>query len=262
MNEPPVHPLERRPEPPPPPQPGAPPPRSFHVPTARPVLAPVVLAVIVVIFLLQQADDPEFTIRFMKDNAAILKGDYYRLFTMMFLHGNADHLFFNGLAIYVIGFRVERLFGLARFALIYFLGGLAGSLASLVFTEGNALGASGAIFAVIGAEMVFFYVHRDIFGNLARQRLNYIIFIVAVELFLGFARPYIDNAAHIGGFVGGAVLAWFIAPRLVPPDGRPDAGAPALHLVDTNPPDKSWPAALLFAGALALILFFAAGGAG
>lgn len=255
MSEPPLHPLER---PPAPRKPQSPQRSGVRPPTGRPILAPVLLGLIVAVFLVQRANEPEFTIRFMKDNQAIRQsGEYYRLLTMMFLHGNADHLFFNGLALYVIGMRVERLFGPVRFGLIYFLGGLAGSLASLVFTEGDAVGASGAIFALIGAELIFFYTHQEIFGQVARQRLNYILFISVMELVLGFVRTYIDNAAHIGGLAGGAILAWFIAPRFIPQLDVADEATPhpTVKLIDANPLQKTWHAALLYAGALALGLF-------
>ncbi len=252
------HPLERRPPPssePPPtqrPQPAGPPPRLR--------LAHVLLVGVIVVFLVQQVS-PELTAQLMKHNDAIIQGgEYYRLLTMMFLHGDAAHLFFNAYALYVIGLTVERFFGTARFALVYFLGGLGASIASLVFTPQNAIGASGAIFALLGAEGVFFYVHQKLLGQAGRRYLTNIVVIAALNLVLGLASPLIDNAAHIGGLLGGVILAWFIGPRLelhlIRQDAFEEIDAPGMRLVDTNPLERTWPTALLFAGGLALMLFY------
>lgn len=281
MSEPPrkrPHPLERLAESAPPASPASPEPagprqaRGIPLPTTRPMLAPILLVSLVVIFVAQQLDDPALTHRFMKWNDAIIDdGEYYRLFTVMFLHGSIAHLFFNGYALYVIGFTIEGYFGSARFALVYFLGGLLSSIVSLVLTDAPSVGASGALFALLGAEGVFFYQHKDLFGRAGRRHLSNIIFVAAMNLVLGFASaagstsgPRIDNWAHMGGLAGGVALALFIAPRLRLQLTEPWAGDPIaldrVRIVDANPLRRSWPAVLLFAAGLALALALAVAG--
>ena len=163
-----------------PPAPPAPPPGPRRVAVRMPVDAPrltyALLAIIVLIglytFSLSADDQNQFFTDWAKINVLIQDGEYYRLFTSMFLHLNVTHLLFNGYALYVLGRDVEGLFGTARFAVIYFLGGLSGSLASFVFTNAPSVGASGAIFAIFGALMVYFYQHRDLHGAAGRQHLR------------------------------------------------------------------------------------------
>lgn len=150
--------------------------------------------------------------------------EFYRLFTAMFLHANELHIAFNMFSLYQIGRYVERYFGHLRFGLIYALGGLLGSLLML-FASRFGLGASGALFAVFGAQIVFLYRHRELFGAAGRAQMWSSIQIMVVNFIIGFAANIgaemagssgiIGNAAHIGGALGGAILAWFIAPRFV-----------------------------------------------
>jgi rhomboid protease GluP len=179
------------------------------------------------------------------------------------LHADFMHIFFNAYALYIIGFTVERYFGTARFALIYFLGGLGASIASLALTPAPAVGASGAIFAIFGAEGVFFYQHRKLFGEAGRRHLNNLIFVAALNLVLGFASSAssggarIDNWAHVGGLVGGVLLTWFIGPRIQAQfigSVTEPAVVNQVNIVDTNPLKRSWPAALAFAILLAVAL--------
>ncbi len=152
-----------------------------------------------------------------KDNIAIAAGDqYYRFITMMFLHGGVLHLLFNSMAIVSIGSELERLMGTSRFAALYGVGGLAGGVASYVFTANPSVGASGAIFALIGAEMVFIIINRRLFGAEARQLLGNIGFTALINIGIGVTVPNIDNMAHIGGLIGGVLVGCCVLPRLVP----------------------------------------------
>lgn len=149
-----------------------------------------------------------------KDNAAIFAGgQYYRFLTAMFLHGGLAHLFFNSFALYSLGFETERLFGAQRFLAIYMIAGLGGGVASYAFNPNPSVGASGAIFGLIGALIAFYMVARRVLGGIARQQLGSLIFITLINLALGFTTPYIDNNAHIGGLLTGVLLGWLLAPR-------------------------------------------------
>lgn len=135
---------------------------------------------------------------------AIQLGEYYRLFTGAFLHGNILHLLVNCYALFVIGSQVESFLGKVKFSIIYLFSALTASLMSMLFLgEGLSLGASGAIFGVMGALLYFGYHYRVYLGNVMKSQ---IIPLIIFNLLLGFTLPGIDNSAHIGGLIGGALI--------------------------------------------------------
>ena len=157
----------------------------------------------------------------------IASGQYWRLFTAMFLHVGGPHLAFNGLGLIIFGPVVERSFGHVRFLTIYILAGLSGSVASYMFNSiAIGAGASGAIFGVLGALAAFFFAERRLFGSLALRNLAGILVLVAINLIFGLATPRIDNWAHLGGFVAGFLLGMVLAPQYMlmrTPFGQPVA---------------------------------------
>lgn len=158
---------------------------------------------------------------FIEPDAILRDGQLYRLFTGMFLHFDEAHMLFNGIALYYVGSHLERMFGHLRFLIIYILGGLAGSIFPLLF-GGGGLGASGAVFAIWGAEVIFLYRNLRIFGDSGRARLRSTVSLMIFNFAFGFtanalanvadSAVRIGNAAHFGGLLGGVILAWFIAP--------------------------------------------------
>jgi len=147
-------------------------------------------------------------------NSAIRAWELWRLITPVFLHGSIAHIFFNMYALLSIGTLLERHFGHSRFALLYFLGAFTGNVFSFLFTgeNGYSVGASTAVFGLIGAEVIFFYQNRELFGSLAKQAISNAIFIIAINLFIGLS-PGIDNWGHVGGLLGGMIFTWFAGPR-------------------------------------------------
>jgi rhomboid protease GluP len=140
----------------------------------------------------------------------IADGEYWRLVTSMFLHIGLIHVALNGYALHVVGQQVEKLYGAARFVVIYFLTGLAGSAASyLAPTHGGpSAGASGAIFGLFGALFVFGIRHRkELPGVFGRAFGFQVLPTIAINLLITFAVPFIDKGAHIGGLVAGMILA-------------------------------------------------------
>jgi membrane associated rhomboid family serine protease len=129
----------------------------------------------------------------------VANGDWWRLFTAMFLHYGPIHLAFNMLALWFFGAAVEQAIGRGRYVLVYVVSGLAGSAGALVFAPNSVtVGASGAIFGILGAALV-----------LERQR-NYVlgggaIGIIVLNLVFTFAIPGISIGGHLGGLVGGAL---------------------------------------------------------
>jgi rhomboid protease GluP len=153
-----------------------------------------------------------------KVNPLIANGETWRLFSAMFIHIGVFHLLVNLYALYALGPLVEGYFGHLRFLGIYIIGGLFGSLASYAFSESISAGASGAIFGLAGAITVFFLRYRENFGAQGRSILQNMAFIIGLNLIFGLTVPGIDNWGHIGGLVGGAVVAYGLLPRYKTPD--------------------------------------------
>ncbi len=238
---------------------------AVRMTVAEPRLTYVLLGVIVLIFFyffsLSAREQVLFLSDWAKINEMIREGEYYRLFTSMFLHLNLTHIIFNGYALFVLGRDVEALFGLPRFAIIYLLGGLSGSLASFIFTAAPSVGASGAIFAIFGAQMVYFYQHRALHGTAGRRHLTHLIVLMMINLGLGFFASTgatnfrIDNAGHIGGLLGGVILAWFIGPAYqVQRDPTAESG---FSVVDKNPVGRWALASGIYAVGLAALMAYA-----
>lgn len=136
-------------------------------------------------------------------------GEWYRIFTCMFLHFGMAHLANNMLVLFVLGGRLERAVGKIKFLLIYMLGGVAGNICSMVldmksFDFAVSAGASGAVFAVMGA-MIYVLVRRK--GRVEDITARQIVIMAAFSLYFGFTSSGVDNAAHVGGIFSGFVLA-------------------------------------------------------
>ena len=231
-------------------EPGGPQPRrvSLALPLNKPLATWVLLVVIAVVFgletLLGGSTDTEVLIRMgAKVTPLIAAGQYWRLFTAMFLHIGLMHLFFNGYALLAIGTELERLFGWQRFLTIYLLSGLFGNLASYAFSPSLAAGASGAIFGLIGSLAAYFALHRDLLGGWGQRRLINLVVLIVVNLVLGFTQPGIDNLAHLGGLVSGLALGWALAPRY-------QVDPWTMQVMDRNRARRYWPALVLAVGLL------------
>ncbi len=134
----------------------------------------------------------------------ILNGEYYRLLSCIFMHGGIIHLLCNMYCLYVIGPQVESFFGKIKYIIIYLLSGIIGSLMSLSITNSISLGASGAIFGLLGSILYFGYHYRVYLSQAIKSQ---IIPIIVLNLFLGFILNGVDNAAHIGGLIGGVLVS-------------------------------------------------------
>lgn len=146
-------------------------------------------------------------------SAVVRDGEWWRLVTATVLHGGLVHLALNMWALWVAGTQVTRWFGNGQFLLIYWGSALAGSALSLHFSAQQAVsvGASGAVFGVLGALLAGVFQHRDrVPKAVVTQLLTSQGAFVAISLVQGFTRPGIDNAAHIGGLLAGAGMAWLL----------------------------------------------------
>ena len=141
---------------------------------------------------------------FCVDALSIRLGQYYRLFTGAFIHANILHLAFNCYALYIIGTQLESFLGKFRYTIIYFFSILTSSLLSITFSHSPSVGASGAIFGLMGALVYFGYHYRVYLGNVVKSQ---IIPLIVLNLVIGFITPGIDNFAHIGGLIGGTLIS-------------------------------------------------------
>ena len=139
-----------------------------------------------------------------KVNSLIKDGEYYRLITSMFLHGGIIHLALNMYSLYIIGPLIEKLYGKIKFTLIYFIGGITASLFSYLFSPSVSIGASGAIFALLGAALVFGIKMRK---NIGKEFLRSIFSVIVINLIIGFSIPNVDNFGHLGGLIGGTITS-------------------------------------------------------
>ena len=127
---------------------------------------------------------------------------YYRLITSAFLHANILHLLFNCYALYVFGSQIENFMGRIKYLIIYLVSALTGSLLSILLSGGVSVGASGAIFGLMGSLLYFGYHYRVYLGTVLKSQ---IIPILVINLIIGFSTTGIDNFAHIGGLIGGVL---------------------------------------------------------
>ena len=135
---------------------------------------------------------------------AVRSGEYYRLITSMFLHGGPLHIAFNMYALYILGAQLEGVLGKVKYIIIYLLSGISGSLLSMTFNGSTtaSIGASGAIFGLMGAMLYFGWYYRVYLGNVVKSQ---IVPLILINLAIGFSVPGIDNFAHIGGLIGGTL---------------------------------------------------------
>ncbi len=142
-----------------------------------------------------------------KVNSLIAAGEYWRLLTCMFLHGGLIHLAVNMYSLYAVGPVIEGFFGKKKYLAIYFIAGICSSLLSFYMTPEVSVGASGAIFGVLGACLVFAVKMKDRIG---KQFLTNVVTVIAVNLFLGFSVSMVDNFGHIGGLAGGIASSFLL----------------------------------------------------
>jgi membrane associated rhomboid family serine protease len=145
-----------------------------------------------------------------------LSGQWWRLVTSMFLHGGVLHILFNMMVLWQAGALVERMFGSARFLALYMISGVCGSLASVLWNPHvNSVGASGAIFGMIGG--LFAFIHRPdsgVPGTVVKDLRGSLTGFLLFNIGAGLVYPYTDNAAHLGGLAGGTIAGYLLARSL------------------------------------------------
>jgi rhomboid protease GluP len=228
----------------------------LRIPLDRPIVTPVLLAILAAIYIPMQLFPPVNSLFLQwgeNQHQLVMQGEWWRLITSTFLHGGFLHILLNGYALYIIGMDLEGLMGKARFAAIYAISGLAGSVASFAFTPANVIsvGASGAIFGLVGALGVYFGLYRRLFGRVGNLQFWNIIIVILLNVGIGFSGIFpIDNSAHIGGLLAGAAVGYVLCPRYTLGGW---ASPTVRDLVNTNKGPLPWIAATL----IGLVVVFA-----
>ena len=210
----------------------------IEFPDRKPWVTTVLIVVTGIVYLIQLLssflagyDIPAFL--GLKANELIMVGQYWRFITPVFLHGSILHLGFNMYALYILGRRMERFYGSLRFLGLYIIAGIWGNLLSFLLTISPSLGSSTAVFGLLGAEGIFIFQHRELFGEQFQKALRQIIQVAVINILIGLS-PGIDNWGHIGGLLGGIAFSWFGGP-LFEIQGSP----PLLKMVDKRPGEKA-----------------------
>ena len=175
---------------------------------ATSALAVLLAAIYLVQMLFGAHEDQLMLVRMGASVAGLIRdGDWYRMLSASFLHGNGLHLMLNGLALLTLGAHVERLLGSARYVLVYCLTALGGGAATFLANHPlPSVGASTALFGLLGALAGLHLLRRNHMPVELRQTLRWWITVLAINIAIPFAVPAIDGAAHLGGFLTGLAV--------------------------------------------------------
>ena len=165
----------------------------------------IIIGILALIYLISFINNSnEIIYNYGVNGILIRSGEYYRLLTGTFIHTDIIHLFCNLYALFIIGKQIENFYGKGKFIIIYLISAICGSLLSICMHDMYSIGASGAIFGLLGSLLYFGYHYRVYFGSVIVSK---ILPIVIINLFIGFMISGIDNFAHIGGLVGGILIS-------------------------------------------------------
>ena len=198
--------------------------RQRHLWKAPAVLVFILLNLAVFLFEISFGDwtDPGtlHQLGALEPYAVVVQGEYWRLFTALFLHGGSAHLFFNLFALYVLGPPLERSIGALRFAACYLISGFGSSVGVVLLTlfglvhATQLVGASGCVMGIVGAWAGFLLRHHHV--PRARQRLANVAMIVVIQVAFDLSTPQVSMAAHLCGLITGFFAGVAIAPKKIP----------------------------------------------
>lgn len=181
----------------------------------KPIITIILTAVNIIVFLFLSFQGMTEDASFMAQHGAMFvpyvteQGEYYRIFTSMFLHFDFQHLMNNMVMLVAIGYTLEHAVGRRRFLIIYLVSGFGGTILSMwqdIYTGEYAVaaGASGAIFGLLGATL---YIAVRNHGRIGEISGRGILFIAGISLYYGYANSGVDNFAHIGGLLSGIIMS-------------------------------------------------------
>ncbi len=177
------------------------------------IVTPIIIALCVLMFIAtyiwgRGSEDSITLLLFGANYRPLVQiGQFWRLATSIFLHAGIVHLLVNMYSLYILGKQMEGFLGRFKFLIVYLGSGILGSLLSVVVHSSVSVGASGAIFGLLGSLLYFGYHYRLYLGTVLKTQ---VIPIIIINLLIGFLVPGIDNFAHIGGLVGGYLLTMVV----------------------------------------------------
>jgi membrane associated rhomboid family serine protease len=200
--------------------------KAFRPSSTRPVVTMSIIALCVIVYIAQVVTGGALTNDWVY-LPALTASEPWRMVTALFVHASVWHILANMYSLFVIGPMLERLLGRARFLALYLLSGFGGSVAVLLIAPASAvLGASGAIFGLLGA---LFVIQRKLGGNMLQ-----LVIVIGINLAIGFFLPFIAWQAHVGGLIVGA-------------------GVGVAYLQTRRPAQRNWQIGILIAITAALI---------
>jgi len=230
-----------------------------ETPNYKPVMTYTILGVTVFVYLLQMATLylwPKIDLPAalgVKANDLIVAGQWWRLFTPMLLHDDSLlplHIGFNMYFLAIVGTRLEKFTGHRAFLLLYIVAGFAGNVFSFLFSPYDALGASTALFGLMGAQVMFVLHNRAFLADNGKAALQNALVLIGLNIVIGISLNAsgigIDNWGHIGGLAGGALFAWFGGVKL----DLEEIAFPRFRLVDTRRGREQ-----IFGAALVMLIF-------
>lgn len=185
----------------------------------KPIVTYILLAINIIVFALMYilgkgSEDSNTLLKFGAHTTTLIRaGQFYRIFTCAFLHIGLIHLFCNMYSLFQIGPTIEYFFGKVKFILIYLFSIITSSLFVIIFQNPNSItvGASGAIFGLLGALLYFGYTYRGYMGN---RIISSVLTVLVLNLFIGLTMSGISNAGHIGGFIGGVAFSYMLGANI------------------------------------------------
>ncbi len=171
----------------------------------KPIVTFAILGLIGILFFYGYTTNPDlFVLKYGLQKDLVRMGEVYRLITGAFIHIDILHFLTNAYSLYIVGSMAESYYGKKKFIIIYLFSMITASLLSISMGDTISIGASGAIFGLLGCLLYFGYHYRVYFGNVLLRR---IVPVILVNLVIGFSLPGIDNFAHIGGLIGGFLIS-------------------------------------------------------
>jgi len=218
-----------------------------QTPNHKPVVTYTFLGITIFVYILQMAtlylmgtDIPG--VLGLKVNELIIAGQWWRLFTPMFLHDDQLplHIASNMYFLAIVGPRLEKFTGHWAFLLLYVIAAFAGNVFSFLFSENPAWGASTALFGLMGAQVIFVLHNRLYLADNGKAAMQNALVLIVLNVLIGFGIGA-DNWGHIGGLAGGALFAWFGGPKL----DLEEISFPHFRLIDARTRGEKWFAAIL-----------------
>ncbi|PIN20057.1 Rhomboid family protein [Handroanthus impetiginosus] len=200
----------------------------------------ILLAANVLVYIAQSVSNVDLLFWGAKINSLISQGQLWRLATSSFLHANIGHLLVNCYSLNSVGPAIENISGPRRYLTIYITSAIASSAMSYWFCKAPSVGASGAIFGLVGSFAMFVLRHRGMVKG-TEDDLRHIGRVIVINMAIGLLTQGVDNWGHVGGLIGGAAVSWLVGPAWevvsVTRDGRRIVTdkAPIFSLIGQHP---------------------------